>query len=75
MRFRESLFAVAKLEDFVPADHPLSAIRSLVNEALARLNGLFNTIYADAGRSSIVPEKLSRAMLIQVFFSVHASAI
>ena len=63
---------MAKLEDFVPADHPLSAIRSLVNEALARLNGLFNTIYADAGRSSIVPEKLSRAMLIQVFFSVHS---
>jgi hypothetical protein len=45
---QEPLFTVAKLEDFVPADHPLRAIRGLVNEALVRLNGLFNEIYADA---------------------------
>lgn len=38
---QEALFTVAKLEDFVPADHPLRPIRLLVNEALGRLNGLF----------------------------------
>jgi len=69
---QEALFTVAKLEDFVPADHPLRAIRDLVNEALVRLNGLFNVIYADTGRASIAPEKLLRAMLIQVFFSVRS---
>ncbi len=69
---QEALFTVAKLEDFVPADHPLRAIRGLVNEALGRLNGLFNLIYADTGRASIAPEKLLRAMLIQVFFSVRS---
>ena len=69
---QEALFTVAKLEDFVPADHPLRAIRDLVNEALSRLNGLFNLIYADSGRASIAPEKLLRAMLIQVFFSVRS---
>jgi transposase len=69
---REALFTVAKLEDFVPGDHPLRAIRDLVNEALDRLNGLFNLIYADTGRASIAPEKLLRAMLIQVFFSVRS---
>jgi transposase len=69
---QEALFTVAKLDDFVPADHPLRAIRSLVNEALAGLNSLFNTIYADSGRASIAPEKLLRAMLIQVFFSVRS---
>lgn len=69
---QEALFTVAKLEDFVPADHPLRPIRLLVNEALGRLNGLFNTIYADSGRASIAPEKLLRAMLIQVFFSVRS---
>jgi transposase len=69
---QEALFTVAKLEDFVPADHPLRPIRLLVNEALGRLNGLFNTIYADTGRASIAPEKLLRAMLIQVFFSVRS---
>jgi transposase len=69
---QEALFTVAKLGDFVPPDHPLRAIRGLVNEALGRLNGLFNLIYADTGRASIAPEKLLRAMLIQVFFSVRS---
>jgi len=69
---QEALFTVAKLEDFVPADHPLRAVRTLVNEALGRLGGLFNLIYADTGRASIAPEKLLRAMLIQVFFSVRS---
>ena len=69
---QEALFTVAKLEDFVPSDHPLRAIRGVVNEALRRLNGLFNLIYADTGRASIAPEKLLRAMLIQVFFSVRS---
>jgi transposase len=69
---QEALFTVAKLEDFVPAEHPLRPIRLLVNEALGRLSGLFNTIYADSGRASIAPEKLLRAMLIQIFFSVRS---
>jgi hypothetical protein len=43
-----------------------------VNEALVRLIGLFNLIYADTGRASIAPEKLLRAMLVQVFFSVRS---
>lgn len=69
---QESLFTVSKLEDFVPMDHPLRAVRLLVNEALARLNGLFDTIYADSGRDSIAPEKLMRALLLQVFYSVRS---
>ena len=69
---QESLFTVAKLEDFVPLDHPLRAIRVLVNEALGRLNGLFNEIYAEGGRASIPPEKLMRALLLQVFYSVRS---
>ncbi len=69
---QEALFTVSKLEDFVPTDHPLRAVRSLVNEALLRLNGLFNTIYCDSGRASIPPEKLLRALLIQVLFSVRS---
>ena len=69
---QEALFTVAKLEDFVPADHPLRPIRALVNEALERLNSLFNEIYADTGRSSIAPEKLMRALLLQVFYSVRS---
>jgi transposase len=55
---REGLFTLAKLDDFVPAGHPLRAVRVLVNEALAGLNERFNSIYADSGRASIAPEKL-----------------
>jgi transposase len=69
---QESLFTMSKLEDFVPADHPLRPIRVLVNEALERLNGLFNEIYSDSGRASIAPEKLMRALLLQVFYSVRS---
>lgn len=69
---QEGLFTLAKLDDFVPREHPLRAIRELVNEALLGLNELFNSIYADSGRASIAPEKLLRAMLIQVFFSVRS---
>ena len=69
---QESMFTVAKLEDFVLADHPLRSIAGLVNEALKGMNSLFNAIYADTGRASIAPEKLLRAMLIQVLFSVRS---
>jgi len=55
---QEALFTMSKLEDFVPSDHPLRPIQVLTNEALSRLNGLFNEIYADTGRASIAPEKL-----------------
>jgi transposase len=69
---QEPLFTTVKLDDFVPADHPLRAIQLLVNDALKRLNGLFGVIYADSGRASIAPEKLLRALLVQVFYSVRS---
>lgn len=73
--FTESLFTMRHLEDFVPLDHPLRPIRAMVNEALVKMNGLFAGMYeADikGGRPSIAPEKLLRAMLVQIFFSVRS---
>jgi len=69
---QESLFTAAKLDDFVPGDHPLRAIQVLVNEALSAMNARFNAMYADTGRDSIAPEKLIRALLLQVFYSVRS---
>lgn len=69
---QETLFSFTSLEGFVPADHPLRAVRVLVNEALRGLNGLFDAIYAENGRASIAPEKLMRALLLQVFYSVRS---
>lgn len=72
--FMEQLFTVRRLEECVPADHPLQPIRLMVNQALARLDGLFSQMYASnqlGGRPSIAPEKLLRAMLLQVFYSIR----
>lgn len=73
--FTESLFSMHKLEDFVPSDHPLRPIRQMVNAALVKMNALFSGMYeADikGGRPSIAPEKLLRAMLLQVFYSIRS---
>ena len=73
--FTESLFTMRRLEDFVPANHPLRPIRAMVNEALLKMDNLFAGMYeADikGGRPSIAPEKLLRAMLLQIFFSVRS---
>ena len=69
---QESLFTVAKLDDFVPATHPLRAIRKLADTALQRMSALFDTLYADTGRASIAPETLMRAQLLQLFYSLRS---
>lgn len=73
--YNESLFTMKRLDDFVPCDHPLRLIRKMANEALAKMDGLFARMYeADVlgGRPSVAPEKLLRAMLLQVLFGVRS---
>lgn len=73
--FTESLFTMRHLDDFVPASHPLRPIRKMVNVALVKMDALLSSMYeADikGGRPSIVPEKLLRAMLLQIFYSVRS---
>jgi transposase len=62
-----SLFSEVDLEDRVGQNHPLRAIRAIVNEALAGLAGDFSVLYSPIGRPSIPPEKRLRAMLLQAF--------
>src|SRR5215207_9423603 len=52
------LFSYVRLEERVPADHPLRPIRALADEALAALNGRFEGLYSSMGRPSIPPEML-----------------
>jgi transposase len=73
--YNEALFSTVRLEDFVPATHPLRPIRKWINEALAKMDEKFSAMYeADVkgGRPSIAPEKLMRAMLLQVLYSVRS---
>ena len=67
-----SLFSYVDLEDRIPARHPLRKIRQVVNDALASRDGEFAPLYADFGRPSIAPERLIRASLIQILFSVRS---
>ena len=67
-----SLFSFVDLEDRIPARHPLRKIRQVVNDALISLDGEFAAMYADFGRPSIAPERLIRASLIQILFSIRS---
>lgn len=65
-----------RLDDFVQKSHPLRLARTMANQALAKMDRLFAGMYeADAkgGRPSIAPEKLLRAMLLQVHYSIRPS--
>ena len=68
----EGLFSYVRLEQRIPSDHPLRAIRALVDQALGSLNKRFDALYSSMGRPSIPPEMLLRATLLQAFFSVRS---
>ena len=68
----EGFFSYVRLETRVPADHPLRAIRELVDAAVAELSRSFNQLYARDGRPSIPPERLLRALLLQAFYTVRS---
>ena len=67
-----SLFSYVDLEERVPAGHPLRKIRQIVNAALASLDAEFGALYTDFGRPSIAPERLIRASLLQILFSIRS---
>jgi len=67
-----SLFSYVDLEERVPAGHPLRKIRQIVNDALASLDAEFDALYTKEGRPSIAPERLIRASLLQMLFSIRS---
>ena len=69
------LFSYVDLEARVRRDHPLRAIRTIVNEALGALEREFAALYSPIGRPSIPPEKLLRAMLLQAFYSIRSERL
>jgi transposase len=69
------LFSYVDLEARVRRDHPLRAIRTIVNEALGALEREFAALYSTIGRPSIPPEKLLRAMLLQAFYSIRSERL
>lgn len=66
------LISYVNLEERVPTDHPLRKIRGLVDGVLGEMNEQFGNLYARRGRPSIPPERLLRALLLQIFYSVRS---
>src|SRR4029453_95959 len=67
-----SMFSYVSLEERVPADHPLRAIRRITDRALEPLSPRFGTLYVNFGRPSIPPEQLLRALLLQSLYTVRS---
>jgi transposase len=68
----EGFFSYLRLEQRIPADHPLRAIRELTDAALSGLSRDFDKLYARDGRPSIPPERLLRALVLQALYTVRS---
>lgn len=71
-RQQSSMFSYISAEQRVPNDHPLRAIRVMVDAAVSELQAEFDAMYAQGGRPSIPPEKLLRALLLQLLYTVRS---
>jgi len=69
------MFSYVSPEQRIPANHPLRPIREMTDEALRQLSRRFAGLYAKTGRPSIAPEKLLRALLLQVLYSVRSERL
>src|SRR5947199_490644 len=69
---QSAIFSYLSPEQPVPSDHPLRAVRQMADTILAQLSQLFSKMYSDIGRRSIPPEKLLRALLLQVLYTVRS---
>jgi transposase len=68
----DAMFSYVSPAQRVPKDHPLRAIRTMVDEVLGRLWPDFEKLYSHTGRPSIPPERLLRALLLQVLYSIRS---
>jgi transposase len=71
----DAMFSYVSAEQRVPHDHPLRAIRTLVDEVLRDMSREFDGLYARVGRPSIPPERLLRAQLLQIFYSIRSERL
>jgi transposase len=69
------MFSYLSPEERVPEDHPLRSIRQLADRMLKQLSPQFEKMYSEIGRPSIAPEKLLRALLLQVLYTVRSERL
>jgi transposase len=71
----DSMFSYVSPEQRIPKDHPLRAIRALVDDVLRDMSREFDRLYAAIGRPSVPPERLLRAQLLQIFYSIRSERL
>ena len=69
------MFSYVFPEQRIPQDHPLRAIRALVDDVLRDMSREFDRLYAAIGRPSIPPERLLRAQLLQIFYTIRSERL
>jgi len=69
------VFSYLSPEEWVRKDHPLCAVRAMTDEILREMSPLFDNMYARCGRPSVPPEKLLRAQLLQMLYSVRSERL
>ena len=74
-QIQSSVFSYLSPETRVRKEHPLRAIREMVDRALGEMSPLFDEMYSEVGRPSIAPEKLLRAQLLQMLYSVRSERL
>jgi len=72
---QSQIFSYLSPEARVRKDHPLRAIRVMVDEVLRQLSPQFEAMYASVGRPSIAPEKLLRAQLLQLLYTIRSERL
>ncbi len=72
---QEKLFSIRQTADFVPAAHPLVAMREILNRALRDMDVLFESMYEDRGRYSVPPEWLLRGLVLQALFGIRSERL
>jgi len=72
---QDDMFSDVSPDKRVPADHPLRKIRPLVDQILKEMSPQFGKLYSEVGRPSIAPERLLRALLLQIFYSVRSERL
>jgi len=72
---QEAMFSYLSPEKRVPDEHPLRRLRAMVDTVLGEMSPRFAKRYADVGRPSIAPERLLRALLLQIFYSVRSERL
>ena len=72
---QSDMFSYLSPEQRVRKDHPLRAVRAMTDEILDSMSPLFDAMYAECGRPSIPPEKLLRAQLLQMLYSVRSERL